>query len=142
MKPLPYLPGDNSDPEPLTEINTTPLIDVMLVLFIMLIVTISPETHTVTVDTPAAPSATETRRPIQLIEVDDEGHILWDGQTLRGPQELESRLRAIAADPAHQELRLRPAWHAPYRNVSAVLAASQRLGVKRLSLVATGKSLK
>ena len=138
----PYPLGEPGDPEPLTEINTTPLIDVMLVLFIMLIITIAPQTHTVTVNMPTAPLATERQPPLRLIEVNDQGHILWDGQTLSGLPELESRMRAATADPAQPELHLRPARRAPYRSVAAVLAASQRLGVKRLGLVSSDQFLR
>jgi len=137
----PSLFPENDEPALLNEINTTPLIDVMLVLLIMLIITIPIQTHTVEVDSPVASASKATKPVIWTIDIDDQGRILWNGQGLGGVADLEEHLRQANTDPSHPELHLRPSRKAPYRSVAAVLAAGQRVGVNRLGLVGSEQFL-
>ena len=106
----------------------------MLVLLIMLIITIPVQTHAVKlnmaggVPPPALPAAVS-------IDIDADGTLRWNGQTLEGRAELEQRLRSVAAQPTQPELRLRPDWRVDYGRVAMVMASAQRLGVSKIGLI-------
>src|SRR5918999_1705100 len=87
------------------DINTTPLIDVMLVLIIMLIITIPIQTHAVKLNMPVGtPPPPAVEPEIVTIDVDFDGTLIWTGQVLSGRSELEARLRGAAAQPVQPEL--------------------------------------
>jgi biopolymer transport protein ExbD len=120
----------------MVDINTTPLIDVMLVLLIMLIITIPVQTHAVKLDMPRG------NPPLQLVEpevinlvIDFDGTMLWNGSAVPDRATLESYLRAAAAKAPQPEIHLAPDRLANYGAVAMVLAASQRLGIVRIGLV-------
>src|SRR3981081_4933574 len=76
--------GRDGDPEVMVDINTTPLIDVMLVLLIMLIITIPIQTHAVKLNMPVGtPPPTEVQPQVVTIEVDFDGTMVWNGEVLR-----------------------------------------------------------
>ena len=130
--------GDNGsdEPEVMMDINTTPLIDVMLVLIIMLIITIPVQLHAVNLDLPAATAPPPPREPtVVTIDVDFDGTILWDGVVLAGRSELEARLANVAAQPDQDEVHVRPNQLVDYAAVAAVLAAAQRVGVTKMGIV-------
>jgi biopolymer transport protein ExbD len=132
----PLFPDSDASPEALVEINTTPLIDVMLVLLIMLIITIPVQTHQVVLDMPNGPPPADSTRPeVVTVEIDFDGTVLWNGQVIADAAELESRLKAVASAANQPEVHLRPNKLAPYGDVAAVLAATQRLGIQRLGIV-------
>jgi len=130
------LPTGAHEDEVIVEINTTPLIDVMLVLLIMLILTIPIQTHAVKLDMPTGtpPAQPQTPRVVQ-IDVAADGAIAWNGVGLSSRAQLETRLREVAADPAPTELHVRPDKAAPYRAVVMVMGSAQRLGVTHIGLV-------
>ena len=122
--------------EVMIDINTTPLIDVMLVLIIMLIVTIPIQTHAVKLNMPVATPPQQTEPPpVVTIDVDFDGTLIWNGEVLSGRDELESRLRALATQPVQAELHLRPNKLVKYRSVAMVMASAQRLGLTKIGLV-------
>ena len=124
------------DDEPMMDINTTPLIDVMLVLIIMLIITIPVQLHSVNLNMPAGNPPPPTTPPVVVtIDVDFDGTVLWNGETLANQQALEARLVQTAAQPDQPEVHLRPNKLVAYKNVAAVMAAAQRLGVTKLGMV-------
>jgi biopolymer transport protein ExbD len=128
--------GDGGEPEVMVEMNTTPLIDVMLVLLIMLIITIPIQTHAVKLDLPAGnPPPPPTPPVVVTIDVDFDGTILWDGTPITGEDDLTGRLKAAAAMPDQPEVHLRPNKLATYATVAHVMADSQRLGITKLGLV-------
>ena len=128
--------GGSAEPEVMMEINTTPLIDVMLVLLIMLIITIPIQTHAVKLDMPAGAPPTVTVQPeVVNLDVDFDGTILWNGQALADRAALESRFQAAAAQATQPEVHLRPHKLATYKYVAAVMASAQRLGVTKIGLV-------
>ena len=127
---------DAGDDEPMTEMNMTPLIDVMLVLLIMFIITIPIQTHAVKMNMPVGPSAQPPRPPeIVRIDVDFDGTIGWNGTIVADRDELESRLAAVAAMPDQAEVHLRPNKLVSYKVVAMVMASAQRLGVTKIGLV-------
>ena len=138
----------------MTEMNTTPLIDVMLVLLIMLIITIPVQTHAVKLNMPAGASTPPPTPPIVVrIDVDFDGTILWNGEVLAravdvqarglfnpevvqpGTGTLESRLREVANTADQPEVHLRPNKLAKYEHVAYVMATAQRFGVKKLGVI-------
>jgi len=126
----------NREPEVMLDINTTPLIDVMLVLIIMLIITIPIQTHAVKLNMPVGTPPPPTVPPeVITIEVDFDGTLIWNGQVLANRKELEPRLRAAAAQPVQPEVHLRPNKLAKYEHVAVVMASAQRLGLTKLGLI-------
>jgi len=120
---------------PMTEMNMTPLIDVMLVLLIMFIITIPIQTHAVKMNMPIPSNAQpkEPRPPIR-IDVDFDGTIGWNGVAV-SMGELQGKLAEVAAESDQQEVHLRPNKLVTYKHVAAVMANAQRLGVTKIGLV-------
>jgi biopolymer transport protein ExbD len=129
--------SSRGEAEVMVDINTTPLIDVMLVLIIMLIITIPIQTHAVKLNMPVStpPPPQNVEPEIVQIDVDFDGTLIWNGQVLSGRPELEARLRGIASQPVQPELHLRPNKLVKYRNVAMVMASAQRLGLTKIGLV-------
>ena len=124
------------EPEVMIDINTTPLIDVMLVLLIMLIITIPMQTHAVKLNLPQANSpATSVQPQIVEVDIDFDGTILWNGEVVPDRQTLDARLAGIAAQSNQPELHVRPDKLTDYKYVAEVLAAAQRLGVQKIGIV-------
>ena len=118
------------------DINTTPLIDVMLVLLIMLIITIPIQTHAIKLDMPAGNPPPPLTPPIVVtIDIDFDGTIFWDGQQVPDRATLDAKLVEAAQTPDQPEVHLKPNKLVKYAAVAAVMADAQRLGVKKLGLV-------
>ncbi len=128
--------GGGRDPDVMVDINTTPLIDVMLVLLIMLIITIPIQTHAVKLNMPVGTPPPPLVPPeVVTIEVDFDGTLIWNGRVLPDRQELEARLRAAAEAPDQPEIHLRPNKLVKYESVAMVMASAQRLGMKKIGLI-------
>jgi biopolymer transport protein ExbD len=135
--------GSSSDDEVMMDINTTPLIDVMLVLIIMLIITIPVQLHSVNLNMPAGNPPPPTKPPVVVtIDVDFDGTVLWNGETIADAPALEARLAQAAAEADQPEVHLRPNKLVAYKNVAAVMAAAQRLGVTKLGIVGNEQFVK
>ena len=129
--------GSSSDPEPevMVDINTTPLVDVLLVLLVMLIITIPIQLHSVNIEMPSADAPPPPVDPaVVRIDVTAEGRYLWDGEMLEGRAALEARLQA-AAQGEQPEIHLRPHRSARYDAVAGAMASAQRLGLQKIGLV-------
>jgi biopolymer transport protein ExbD len=128
--------GMDREPEVMVDINTTPLVDVLLVLLVMLIITIPIQLHSVNIEMPGRQSPPPLVQPeVVQIDVTPAGAFVWNGEPLAGRAELEARLRAAAAQPEQPEIHLRPHRAAKYDTVAAALAAAQRLGLLKIGLV-------
>ena len=128
--------GGAKEPEVMIDINTTPLIDVMLVLLVMLIITIPIQLHSVNLNMPIGTPPPPLQEPVVItVDVDFDGTIYWNGEILAGKAVLDERLTAAAAMPIQPEVHLRPNKLAEYKDVAMVMAAAQRLGVTKLGLV-------
>src|SRR5438067_12547032 len=128
--------GQAEDDDLNSQINTTPLIDVMLVLLIMLIITIPIQTHAVKLNMPVGKPPTQIVQPqVVTIDIDFDGTIIWNGETLSGRPELESRMRAASAMQDQPEIHLRPNKLVRYRNVAMVMASAQRLGLTKVGII-------
>ncbi|HMI21250.1 MAG TPA: biopolymer transporter ExbD [Sphingomonas sp.] len=121
--------------QPMMDINTTPLIDVMLVLLIMFIITIPMQTHAVKVDTPSGPPPRPAPPPIRNeVAITNTGQVLWNST----PVDLVTLRRYLdqsqTLDPI-PELQLRPASDARYETVDSVLAVTKHAHVTRMGFV-------
>ncbi|ATE60711.1 ExbD/TolR family protein [Thauera sinica] len=129
-------PSASGDPEVMIDINTTPLIDVMLVLLIMLIVTIPIQLHSVELNLPQGnPPPPLVEPEVVRIHIEADGAILWNGETVAGLAALEPRLAAAAAQAVQPELHVRPDRAVQYDTVAAVMAAIQRNQLTKIGLV-------
>lgn len=125
-----------ADPEPMMEMNMTPLIDVMLVLIIMLIITIPKQNHSVNLNMPVGTPPPPTVEPvIMTIDVDFDGTILWDGVQIADRKALEAKMASVAAMADQPEVHLRPNKLVSYKYVAGVMATAQRLGVTKIGMV-------
>jgi biopolymer transport protein ExbD len=128
--------GGGSDPDVMIEINTTPLIDVMLVLLVMLIITIPIQLHAVNLNMPIGNPPPPIEKPqVVTIDVDFDGTIFWNGEIVPDRAALETKLAEAAAQAVQPEVHLRPNKLAEYKEVAMVMASAQRLGVTKLGLV-------
>ena len=125
-----------SDPEVMMDINTTPLIDVMLVLLVMLIITIPIQLHSVNLNMPVGnPPPPPVLPQVVKIDVDGTGTVYWNGEAVPDRDTLEAKLKEAAAQPVQPELHLRPDKAAKYAIVAGVMASSQRLGLTKIGIV-------
>ncbi len=135
--------GGSQEPDVMVDINTTPLIDVMLVLLIMLIITIPIQLHSVNLNMPVGTPPPATEKPVVVtIDVDFDGTVYWNGEQVPSRAVLEEKLTAAAQTPVQPEVHLRPNKLAEYKDVAAVMASAQRLGVTKLGLVGNEQFVK
>ena len=124
------------DPDVMIDINTTPLIDVMLVLLVMLIITLPIQLHSVNLNMPVGnPPPPLVKPEVVKIDIDNTSRIYWNGEVVTGRAELEEKLTAAAAQAVQPELHLRPDKAAKYEQVALVLASSQRLGLTKIGII-------
>jgi biopolymer transport protein ExbD len=114
------LGSSDGDDDVILDVNTTPLIDVMLVLLVMLIITIPIQLHSVNLNMPTTNSAST---------------VLWQGTAIVDDADLEAKLKVAAAMTTQPEIHLRPNKLARYAVVAKVLAATQRLGLTKLGIL-------
>jgi biopolymer transport protein ExbD len=125
--------------EPMMDINTTPLIDILLVLLIMFIITIPVMTHAVKLDMPRPTNEPKLSEPIVInLEIDFDGTVLWNGTAVT-VDSLDTYFRREAANDPQPELHIRPNKRASYDVVARVLAAAQRNGLLKIGFVGNEK---
>ena len=129
-------PAGNSDEmEVMMDINTTPLIDVMLVLLVMLIITIPIQLHAVKLELPVGtPPVSQGKPDIIQIDIDVKGDVRWQGEVLQ-PQQLDEHMQQSAQSAPQPEVHLRTDRDASYAVFATVLASSRRLGLNRIAVV-------
>ncbi len=123
--------GSENGSHTLCDMNTTPLIDVMLVLLVMLIVTIPIQTHAVKLDLPVDGQPPAAAPAINL-EIDFDGTPIWNGTPVPSRAQLDSYFVGIAGQIPQPEIHLRPNRLAKYEVVARTLADAQRLGVTNI----------
>jgi biopolymer transport protein ExbD len=130
----------SAEPEVMMDINTTPLIDVMLVLLIMLIITIPAQLHSVNLDMPVNTHQPKKADPVVIkIDVDAQSVVNWNGKAITSRAELEKKLGDAAAMQPQPELHIRSNAKAKYAAVAGVMANAQRLGLTKLGIVGSEK---
>ena len=131
--------GDRDENEPMMEMNTTPLIDVMLVLLIMLIMTLPPVTNSVNIDLPTPSIATNNiQTDKNKIVLTDTNQILWNDQAIDAGQ-LVANLQATLKLPVEPELQFEPVPNASYDLASQVLNIIKASGVTKFGFVGNEK---
>ncbi len=130
---------------PMMEINTTPLIDVMLVLIIVLIMSIPVMTHATKLDMPQTNNPPPPVRPeVIQIDIDFDGTIVWNNTPVQGIDQLETYFRsarqsAEAAGRPQPEIHLRPDRRSRYETTALVMAAAQRNRMEKMGFVNTAE---
>ena len=131
-----HLGTDHSDEDGLMmDITTTPLIDVMLVLIIMLIITIPAQLHAVNLDMPTTTPAAPKDPVVVRIDIDAQSQWRWNGKALGSREELEAQLTLAAAQQPQPQLHIRAHGQARYEAAVTVLTTAQRLGLTQLGMV-------
>jgi biopolymer transport protein ExbD len=137
--------GSGDEGAPMMEINTTPLIDVMLVLIIVLIMSIPVMTHATKLDMPQTNSPPPQTRPeVIQIDIDFDGTIVWNGTVVSGIPQLENffrsaRQNAEASGAPQPEIHLRPDRRSRYEQTALVMAAAQRNRMQKMGFVNTAE---
>ena len=129
-------PGRSSDMDVMIDINTTPLIDVMLVLLVMLIITIPIQLHSVNLNLPTGnPPPPLVLPEVVKLDIDDQSRVYWNGEVVDDRATLESKMSASAQQQVQPEVHLRPDKQAKYAVVAGVMASAQRLGLTKIGIV-------
>lgn len=117
------------------EINTTPLVDVMLVLLIIFIITIPVVNHSVKIDLPRATSTPNEDKPQHInLNIDAQGKTYWNNEAIE-PSQLNARIAEAAKKNPQPELHLRAERTTQYEKVAQVMAAAQRGGLGKIGFV-------
>jgi biopolymer transport protein ExbD len=135
--------GSDTNDGLLTEMNTTPLIDVMLVLLVMLIITIPIQLHSVNMNLPKAANSEPLVKPVTIkLDITASNQILWNGTPVVDKTALQALLdaasKASISTETQPDIHIKPSDSAKYDTVAAVLAAAQRSGLKKIGIVNTG----
>ena len=128
--------GRSSDPDVMIDINTTPLIEVMLVLLVMLIITIPIQLHSVTLNMPTGnPPPPLVLPDVVKLDIDDQSRVYWNGDVVEDHATLEAKMAAAARQQVQPEIHLRPDKSSKYNVVASVMASAQRLGLTKIGIV-------
>jgi biopolymer transport protein ExbD len=127
--------GLTSHTAPMSEINTTPLVDVMLVLLVIFIITAPLLTHAVKIDLPQASSQPLPEKPeVVSISIDSTGKMYWNDAVIV-PGELKIKLQEIAGKKPQPELNIRADKETRYQVLAEVMADAQNVGISKLGFV-------
>ena len=130
---------DDEDDDLMTEINMTPLVDVMLVLLIVFMVTIPALHHAVNIELPHASSRPEDTKAAQIeVSIEADGTVQWNGQPV-GPDALSAKIAAAARENPLPELHLGADRKAAYESVAQVMSAAYAGGLTRIGFVTEPK---
>jgi len=130
--------GGGGEGAPMCDINTTPLIDVMLVLLVTLIVTLPIMTHAVKLDMPNVnnpPPPPDQPPEVIDLEIDYDGTVVWNGTPVKDMETLEGYFHSETSKEPQPEIHLRPDRRAKYDVVARVLASAQRNHMKKIGFV-------
>jgi biopolymer transport protein ExbD len=126
----------SGEPDVILDINTTPLIDVMLVLLVMLIITIPIQLHSVNLNMPTGnPPPPLVKPEVVKLDIDAGSVVYWNGDAVPDRAALEEKLANAAAQGVQPELHLRPDKGAKYAIVASVMVSAQRLGLTKIGIV-------
>ncbi len=129
--------GDTEiDEKPMSEINTTPLVDVMLVMLIIFLITIPVITQSVKVDLPKAANIPTATKPENInIAVDAQGNVFWNTAMIPTQEALLERLKSIAVMDPQPEVHLRGDRATAYEHVGRVMVMAQRAGIVKIGFI-------
>ena len=127
--------NSSGEPEMMMEINTTPLIDVMLVLLVMLIITIPIQLHSVELEMPVGTPPVNLIKPEKIqIDIDDKSTVYWQGLPVNA-QELDANMETLSGQNPQPEVHIRPNKSAQYAVFANVLSSSKRLGLTKIAVI-------
>lgn len=127
--------NDRAGNQPMSEINTTPLVDVMLVLLIIFMITAPLLTHSVKVDLPTASSApAPTPAEVITLSLDAKGQLFWNDTAITA-DELSGRLASAAASEPQPELQLRADRDTRYQVLASLMSEARKAGIARLGFI-------
>jgi biopolymer transport protein ExbD len=126
--------ASQSDSDPIMEMNTTPLIDVMLVLLIVFIISLPVMTHAVKLDMQAGTGPVVAREMVD-VEIDFDGTVLWNGNVVADYAQLEQFFRSESRKAEQPDVRVRANPRSKYDTLAHVLAIAQRNGMERIGIV-------
>jgi biopolymer transport protein ExbD len=129
-------PGGDDDGAPMSEINTTPLVDVMLVLLIIFLITVPVVVQTVKVDLPKVHNvATETKPENVNLSVNKEGQVFWNQSLIPDSDALLERLKAVAVLKPQPEVHVRADQNTRYEHVGRTILTAQRAGIQKIGFI-------
>ncbi|MEQ1802261.1 MAG: biopolymer transporter ExbD [Gammaproteobacteria bacterium] len=130
------VPAGDGDEEILSAINTTPLVDVMLVLLIIFLITIPVITKTVKLDLPKASNIATVTKPENItIAVDQRGNIYWKESIVPNQQALADLIRTAAVTVPQPEIHVRGDRNVRFENVGRVILALQKGGIQKVGFI-------
>ncbi len=128
--------SSSRDMDVMIDINTTPLIDVMLVLLVMLIITLPIQLHSVNLNMPTGnPPPPLVKPEVVKLDIDPSSVVYWNGEAMPDRATLEAKIQAAATQAVQPEVHLRPDKGAKYAIVAGVMASAQRLGLTKIGIV-------
>lgn len=131
--------NENKHSTPMSDINVTPMVDVMLVLLVIFIITAPLFTHAIKLDLPSAQSAPAPEKPETIsLSINGEGVIYWNNELIQ-KTELDTRLATAAQKKPQPELQLRADKSTRYEIIAQVMAAAQSNGVNKMGFVTDAK---
>ncbi|HMD28696.1 MAG TPA: biopolymer transporter ExbD [Steroidobacteraceae bacterium] len=130
--------GGEDEGEVMSDINVTPLVDVMLVLLIIFIITIRVIIQQVQLDLPKATNLPTQTKPENItIAIDKQGGIYWNTKPLASQDELLTHLRGIVREDPQPEVHIRGDANVRYQFVGQVLVATQKIGIRKVAFITT-----
>jgi biopolymer transport protein ExbD len=129
--------GDSEqDEKPMSEINTTPLVDVMLVMLIIFLITIPVITQSVKVDLPKAANIPTQTKPENInIAVDAEGNVFWNTAMVPSQEALLERIKSVAVMDPQPEIHVRGDRATAYEHIGRVMVMCQRGGIQKIGFI-------
>jgi biopolymer transport protein ExbD len=125
--------ASNAEAQPMVEMNTTPLIDVMLVLLVMLIITIPVQLNAVQLDMPS--SSSNAPPELVRVQIDAGGFVRWNNELIVSEAILDERLRQAAQQSPQPEIHITPEPNTPYALVVIMTASAQKMGLRQVGVV-------
>ncbi len=133
-----HVGGGEDEGEVMSDINVTPLVDVMLVLLIIFIITIRVIIQQVQLDLPKATNLPTQTKPENItIAIDKQGGIYWNTKPLASQDELLTHLRGIVREDPQPEVHIRGDANVRYQFVGQVLVATQKIGIRKVAFITT-----
>ena len=128
--------SDSGEDEVVSAINTTPLVDVMLVLLIIFLITIPVVTQSVTLSLPKETNVARKTKPENIeLAVTKEGDVYWNTAPVPNTEALKERMRGIAKMDPQPEIHIRGDEKTRYESVGRVILAAQQVGIVKISFV-------
>jgi biopolymer transport protein ExbD len=126
----------SGEPEVMMDINTTPLIDVMLVLLVMLIITIPIQLHSINLNMPVGnPPPSDIKPEVIKIDIDERSVVYWQGVPLTDRADLETKMQAASEQAVQPEIHVRPNRLAKYNTFAEVMVSANKRGLVKLGVI-------